>query len=327
MTTTPTARVLCLRPEADFVAVGVAPSAGLEVEYLADETGLDAIGPEVAGLVLPSAGAAVPNELFATASGLRIVQFTGAGTDRVAPGVLPEGCAVCNVPGASAPDVAAYVVLAAGTLFRGLRWGDALLREGRYGEARAALVPAKVRGFRGLRVGIVGFGDIGAHAARLFEAFGCEIAYADPVPPARAEAARYPRMELGELCRFAELLTVHVPLLPATRGLIGRGELAALGAKAVLVNAARGGVVDEAALIEALDAGQLRGVALDVYGEEPLPSDSPLLAAAERHRDKTLLTPHVAGVTPEASRVLFASAWANVEDVLVKGAAPEHQVR
>ena len=320
-------RVLCLRPEADFAAVGVTPSPELAIEYAANEHAVARIGSEVAGLVLPAAGAALAPELFAGAQGLRIIQFTGAGTDRVAPELVPAGCAVCNVPGASAPDVAAYVVLAAGSLWRGLCAGDALVKSGRYGAARSALAPANVRGFRGMRVGIVGFGDIGIHAARLFDALGAEVSFADPAPPDRPEVARYPRRSVAELCGFAELLSVHVPLLPATRGLIGAEELAALGPSGVLVNAARGGVVDEAALIAALDAGQLRGVALDVYGEEPLPPDSPLLAAAARHGERMLLSPHIAGVTPEASRVLFATAWENVAAVLLAGVAPEHRVR
>ncbi len=318
--------VLCLRPEKDFTAVQVSAPPGLAVTYVADEKAVAEIGPEVAGLVLPSAGAALSPALFSGAKALRVVQYTGAGTDRIAAGLLPEGCVVCNVPGASAPDVAAYVVLVAGTLLRRLLVGDALVRAGDYAAARAECAPAHVRGFRGLRVGIVGFGDIGFQTGRLFAALGATVSYYDPSPPERPENENFERRSLADLCAFSEVLSVHVPLLEATRGLVGAQQLALLPAGAVVVNAARGGVVDEAALIAALDSGALGGAALDVYASEPLPADSPLLAAAARHPHRMICTPHIGGVTPEASRVLFAAAWENVARVLLEGGAPAHRV-
>lgn len=318
--------VLCLRPEKDFSAVGVSAPSELKVSYVADEKAVSEIGADVRALVLPSAGAALSPALLGGASGLELVQYTGAGTDRIAADLLPEGCAVCNIPGASAPDVAAYVVLVAGTLLRRLLVGDAHLRAGDYGAARRECAPAHVRGFRGRRVGVVGFGDIGFHTAQAFAALGSTVSYYDPAPPPRPENENYMRQELAQLCSWAEVLTVHVPLLEATRGLIGAEQLALLPKGAVVVNAARGGIVDEAALIAALDSGALGGVALDVYTSEPLPADSPLLAAAARHPYEMICTPHIAGVTPEASRVLFASAWENVAGVLLKGAEPAHRV-
>lgn len=319
-------RVLCLRPEKDFTEVGVAAPAGLAVTYVADEKAISEIGPDVTALVLPSAGAALAPELFAEAKNLRLVQYTGAGTDRIARELLPSGCAIANVPGASAPDVAAYVVLVTGTLLRRLLVADERVKFGEYGEARRECAPARVRGFRGLRVGIVGYGDIGIHTGRLFEALGAEISFFDPKPPARPEVERTARRDLDELCSWAEVLTVHVPLLESTRGLIGAEQLKLLPSDAVVVNAARGGIVDEAALIAALDAGEIGGAALDVYTSEPLPADAPLLAAAARHPHRMILTPHIGGVTAEASRVLFSTAWQNVAHVLVEGGASANRV-
>lgn len=323
-----TARVLCLRPEADFAALGVAVPGDLDVEFVPDERAVKEVAPGVRCLVLPSAGAALAPELFAGASSLELVQYTGAGFDRIAEEVTARvGCAVCNVPGASAKDVAAYVVLTSGVLLRRIGLGDALVRAGRYADARAELAPANVRGFRGLRVGIVGFGAIGVETALAFAALGAEPRWYDPMAVDRPEAHRFKRCELGELLACSEVLTVHVPLTAETKGLIGRAELDALPEGAVVVNAARGGIVEERALVEALDSGRLRGAALDVYETEPLPSSSPLLDAAARLGTRLVLTPHVAGVTPEASRELFERAWANVRGVLVDGRDPASRVR
>jgi len=120
---------------------------------------------------------------------------------------------------------------------------------------------------------------------------------------------------------------VHVPLTDATRGLIDAAALARLRPGALVVNAARGGIVDEVALMEALDSGHLGGVALDVFEHEPLPEDSSIVTWAQRHRDEVILTPHIAGVTPEASRVLFESAWSNVRTFLIEGGEPRHRLR
>ncbi len=320
-------RVLCLRPEQDFTDVGVEVPHDLDVTFARDEHGVDEIASDVACLVLPSAGAHLPASMFEQASGLRLVQYTGAGFDRIPAEVLEGlGCAVSNVPGASAADVAAYVVLVAGVIWRRLLVGDELVRAGRYAEARAALAPAHVRGFRGLHVGVVGFGGIGVEVARLFGSLGASVRWFDPAPVTRPEIGQFESAALDELLDWSEILTVHVPLLDATRGLIGRTELARLRSGAVVVNAARGGIVDEVALVEALDSGALGGAALDVYEQEPLPANSPIVAAAMRHAGRVMLTPHIAGVTPEASRELFERSWLNVSAVM-DGREPVNRVR
>lgn len=320
------AGVLCLRPERDFSAMGVDVPAELDVVF-ADTGHVDEIGPNVACVVLPSAGPGLPASMFRHAKGLRLIQYTGAGFDRIPRDVLEDvGCAVCNVPGASAMDVASYVVIVSGMLLRRLLIGDELVKAGRYADARAALSPERVRGFRGLRVGIIGFGGIGREVAAAFRQLGSSIKWFDPGVEPRTDIERSEEAEFSELLPWSELLTVHVPLLDSTRGLIGRRELARLSPGAILVNAARGGIVDEAALAAALDAGAIGGIALDVYSQEPLPASSPLIEAGMRHPGKVMLTPHIAGVTPEASRELFQRAWANVVAVIAHGGVPTDRV-
>jgi phosphoglycerate dehydrogenase-like enzyme len=327
VTTADKRTVVCLRPRRDFDQVGVGVPDDLDVTFFDDERSLDRIGAEVACVVLPSAGPALAPEMFTGANGLTLVQYTGAGIDRIPDSVITQlGCAVCNVPGASAPDVAAYVVIATGVLLRNVIEGDRLMKAGMFGEARSRMIPAMVRGYRGLRVGVVGFGSIGHEVATSFHALGAEVMWFDPDPAAADTSGLFERVDLEELLDACEVLTVHVPLLESTRRLIDAAALARLRPGAVVINAARGGIVDEAALMDALDSQHLGGVVLDVFEQEPLSADSPLVAWSQRHADKVLLTPHIAGVTPEASRVLFERAWSNVHSVLVEKGEPRHRL-
>lgn len=320
-------RILCLRPESDFTEVGVSVPGDLDVAYLPDQRGVESLPPDLGCLVLPSVGRPLPESLFDGAQSLRLVQFTGAGVDRVPSAAVQRlGVAVCNVPGASAPDVAAYVVVTAGMLLRRLVVVHTLVTNGRYDDARRECSPKAVRGFRGLRVGVVGLGHIGGEVARAFHELGATPRWYDPAPVSGDGARRFEYADLPALLEWSEVVSLHVPLVSETRGLIGKEELALLPSGAILVNAARGGIVDEGAVVSALDAGHLGGVALDVYEHEPLAADSPLIAAATRHPGKLLLTPHVAGVTREASRILFERAWDNVHAVLIEGREPKHRV-
>ncbi len=321
-------RVICLRPRRDFDQMGVEVPDDLDVAFYENERELDAIASGVLGLVLPSAGPALSPELLRDARDLAIVQYTGAGTDRINDEVIDEiGCAVCNVPGASAPDVASYVAVATGVLLRNMINGDRLMKAGLFPEARSRMTPSLVRGYRGLRVGVVGFGSIGREVATTFHALGAEVMWYDPQPAATDASGLFERVELDELLERCEVLTVHVPLLESTRGLIDAAALARLHPGAIVVNAARGGIIEEAALMDALDSSHLGGVVLDVFEVEPLPGSSALVAWAQRHADRVLLTPHIAGVTPEASRVLFVEAWSNLRAVILEGHEPRHRVR
>lgn len=314
-------RALCLRPLADFEAVGVAVPDGVDVTYTRGDLP-SRIPEDVSCLVLASAGPPLPAAVFSEAAGLRLLQYTGAGTDRVSIELAARlGCAVCNVPGASAPDVAAYVVIATGLLARNLLAGYALVRSGNFEKGRRELGPHLVRGFRGLRVGVVGLGSIGSEVTRLFHGLGASVGWFDRE---RLSGPAFARREpdLEALAARSDVLTIHVPLDASTAGLVGASELAALPPGAIIVNASRGGVLDEQAAVDALEAGHLGGLALDVFEQEPPDAGSAIVAAARRHPHRVLLTPHVAGVTLEASRQLFGRAWANVERVLVHGLEP-----
>lgn len=183
---------------------------------------------------------------------------------------------------------------------------------------RARLTPRYARSLHARTAGVVGLGPVGLAVARLLRAAGATVAYTDPAPgdPGAAEALGLDRLSLGDLLARCDLVTLHVPLLPSTRGLLGETELRRMPPGALLINASRGGVVDEDALARALIDGHLGGAAVDVYAAEPPPSDSALLTLPPPVADRVLFTPHIAGVAYEAAQALYARAWDNVCRVL-----------
>jgi phosphoglycerate dehydrogenase-like enzyme len=181
-------------------------------------------------------------------------------------------------------------------------------------------------GLDGLTAGIIGLGVIGLAVAQAFHRAGCKVAYYDPAPrdAAAAQAIGAVALSLDELLATSDIVSLHVPLIEATTGLIGTRELARMKKTAVLVQAARGGIVDEAALVEALRSGTIAGAAVDVYSKEPPPADNPLLTLDGEARDRLLLTPHIAGVMRQSSATLFRASWENVQRVL-RGEPPLHR--
>jgi phosphoglycerate dehydrogenase-like enzyme len=317
--------VLCLRPEADFTRVDAPAPASLAVRYhKPDDAAVPQLIKEAGAIVIPAVGPRLAPALF-EGSNLKLVQVTGAGLDRLDQAALTKlGIPVANVPGGSNSAVAEYAVTSASLLLRRLSWASAEIAKGNYAGFRARMLADNLAGLEGLLVGVVGFGTIGIAVARAFHTAGGRLCFHDPVPrdPAAAAALGATAMPLDELLAAADVVTLHVPLLPATQGLIGARELARMKPGAILIQAARGGIVDEAALAEALASGHLGGAAVDVYSTEPPTADNPLLKVTGEAASRLLLTPHIAGVTRQASALLFRSAWENVERVLVRGEAP-----
>jgi phosphoglycerate dehydrogenase-like enzyme len=323
------ADVLCLRPEADFARLGVLPPASLTVTYLKpDDPSLAQRIKAAQALVIPAVGPKLAASFF-EGSALKLVQVTGAGLDRLdQTEMMRLGIPVANVTGNDA--VAEYAVTTATLLLRRLAFADAEIKRGNYVAFRARMIADNLSGLGGITVGIVGFGVIGRATATAFHRAGCRICYYDPSPLMPAAAAVVAAIEaealsLDQLLPTADVVSLHVPLLPSTTGLIGSRELARMKRDAVLIQAARGGVVDEAALAEHLKAGGLGGAAVDVYSTEPPATDNPLLSLTGEAAQKLLLTPHIAGVTRQSSAFLFRSAWDNVERVLVRNEPPHNR--
>jgi phosphoglycerate dehydrogenase-like enzyme len=320
--------VICLRPEADFERVGALPPKTFSITYRApDDPGLPALMKQARALVIPAVGPKLPAALF-EGGAVRLVQVTGAGVDRLdEPALRKLGIAVANAPGGSNSAVAEYAVTCASVLLRRFAWASAEIHEGKYDAFRKRMLAGNLAGIDGLLVGVVGLGVIGLAVAQTFHKMGARISYYDPAPrdaKAAADMAAQP-MSLEELLKTADVVTLHVPLTPATRGLIGDPQLARMKSGAILINASRGGIVDETALAAHLESGHLGGAAVDVYSAEPPGPDNPLLKLGGDAARRLVLTPHIAGVTRQSFAHLFRVTWQNVERAL-RGEAPLNRV-
>jgi D-3-phosphoglycerate dehydrogenase len=245
-------------------------------------------------------------EQVAAAGSLAFVQQPSVGVDSLdVEALTAAGVPVANAGDTNAVSVAEWVIGASYAALRWLAWADAQTRAGGWPQLDIAR-----RGggeLAGRRVGFIGMGRIGVETAKRFVALGADVAHWSRRERTAEEAGGARWLPLDDLLRHSQLLVVVVALTPDTRGLVSAEQLALLPPEAFVVNAARGGIVDEAALIEALDAGRIAGAALDVYATEPLPADSPL-----RAHDRVLLSPHAAGATREAQGRLIATVLDNV---------------
>lgn len=236
--------------------------------------------------------------------GLAFVQQPSVGVDSVdVDGLAARGIPVANAAGANAVSVAEWCVGASYAVLRWLSWADAQTRAGGWPQLEIAQ-----RGggeVAGRRVGVIGMGPIGRECAQRFVALGADVAYWSRSKHDDSGGARW--MELDDLLAHSQLLIVVVALAPATRDLLSADRLKQLPEGAYVVNAARGGVLDEMALLEAIRSGHLAGAALDVYATEPLPADSPL-----RGEEHILLSPHAAGATREAQGRLIGAVVDNI---------------
>jgi phosphoglycerate dehydrogenase-like enzyme len=322
--------VLCLRPRIDFGRANALPAAELTVAYHApNDAEVIPLMQQARALVIPAVGPKLNREIFEKTT-VKLVQVTGAGLDRLdLPLLKGMGIAVANVPGGSNSAIGEYAVTAASILLRRFAWADAEIRAGNYQDLRARMVSDNLSGLDGMLVGVIGLGTIGLAVAQTFHRAGCRICYYDPAPcdAVAAQAMNAESLSLDELLESGDVVTLHVPLLPATRGLINARELEKMKPGAILIQASRGGIVDEAALAQAVSSGHLGGVAVDVYETEPPSPDNVLLSLSGEAAQRILFTPHIAGVTRQAAAYLFRTTWRNVEQFIFKNELPQNCVQ
>ncbi|QOC92436.1 NAD(P)-dependent oxidoreductase [Micromonospora craniellae] len=241
----------------------------------------------------------VTADMLAAAPRLKVVGRHGAGLDGIdLEAAARLGIPVVSTPGANAESVAGFVILAALTLSRQLPRAVAALAQGEFPTGRSlpsAVVAAELTGamLAGRTLGLIGCGAIGRGVAARARGLGMtvlahDVAAVEPPPGVRL-------VEMDRLLSESDVVSLHVPQTPATSGLIGAAALARMRPDALLVNTARAGVVDAAAVLAALDAGRLRGYAVDVFAPEPPALTDPLL-----HHPRALATPHMAAMTHDA---------------------------
>ena len=258
----------------------------------------------VAAGAIVRADAQVDQALFRQAPALRVIARTGVGVDLVdVPAATARGIAVVITPGAGAGAVAEGAIGMALHLVKRFGPLTALVRDGRWAQRGTV----GIGDLDGATLGVVGYGRIGQRTAALGTAFGMRIRAYDPVskPPAGLGCT-----DLGDLAADSDVITLHLPLTGQTRHLIGDAFLARVKPGAVLVNCARGGLIDIDAVWRALSAGRLSGVGLDVFDPEP-PGRHPLYS----HPD-VVLTPHLMGLSRRATAATFTAAARGILDVL-----------
>lgn len=246
-------------------------------------------------------------ELQAEAKKLRLIAAAATGVDNIdVEAARARGIAVCNVRGYAVNSVPEHVMSLLFALRRNLLAYHQAARDGTWSRSEFfCLHSYPIEDLAGSTLGVIGGGTLGQSVARLAQALGMQVLMSEQ----RGATLRTGRVAFEEVLRSSDAITLHLPLTPQTRGLIGKAEFALMKPTALLVNTARGGVVDEAALLDVLRSGKIAGAAMDVLSVEPPPSDHPLLVA---NLPNLIVTPHVAWASRQAQQKLADEVIENI---------------
>lgn len=298
----------------DFAAITALP---LSWDYHA------ATGPEEVVARLQGAQVVVTNKVILDATqlarlpDLKLIAVAATGVNNVElDAARRQGIQVCNVTGYATPSVVQHVFMLILALLRNLAAYRDALHAGRWQQSRHfCLLDYPIAELQDKAPGVIGYGELGQAVARMGKAFGMRCL----VARRNADDQRAGRLPLAELLQKADIVSLHCPLTGETRHLIGAEQLALMKPGALLINTARGGIVDESALYEALREGHLGGAGVDVLAEEPPTADNPLLAA---QLDNLIVTPHIAWASRAARQRLLDQVADNIAGYLAGGPVP-----
>lgn len=283
-----------------------------DVIYLAERPGetIDQHLPTVDAILVRTAR--LGGERLRGAKRLRVIGKHGVGVDNVDVAVAREiGIAIVSTPGANSQAVAEHALTMMLMLARRMATTTRMLRAGQFEAARALQLPTDLHG---KTLGLIGLGNVGARLAAMCRAaLAMRVLAYDPYVTAERATALDVELtpDLSTLLREADVVSIHVPLTPATRNIVGASALAQLKPTAVLINCARGGLIDEDALLAALRAGRLAGAGLDAFVDEPFPPNHPLLQL-----ENVVATPHIAGGSQQALEIMARTVADDILRVL-----------
>lgn len=282
-----------------------------------DEASLIEQVQDVDAIVIRANGA-VTARLMDAAPKLKVIGRHGVGVEAIdLDAAKARGIVVCNTPDANLESVAEQAVGFMLAVSKQIVRADKATRQGRW-NVRYEYIGQELYG---RTLGLIGMGRIGSRVAEICHlAFQMPVLYYDVIAyPALEEKLDAKKLPLEEVLGQADYVTLHVPLLPSTKGLIGKDQLAMMKQGAILINTARGAVVDEAALVEAIESGHLGGAGLDVFATEPTPADNPLF-----NLENVVLSPHMAAHTDDALKAMSMVA----QDVIrvLEGQEPVYRV-
>lgn len=286
------------------------------VKALGNYTGYDFTTPEQVLERAAEADVLIVNKVKITANiinslpRLKLICEAATGIDNIdTAAAAARGIPVLNAKGYSTYSVAEATLGGAIAMLREVIYYDTFVKNGRYSAStRLFNYDRPTRRLYGRRWGVIGLGAIGHTVAGMAEAFGCEVAYHSISGAKRAE--KYPEKSLDELLAWADIVSIHSPLNDKTRGLIGKAQLERMKHDAILINVARGGIVDEKALADALDNDTIAGAVIDVFSNEPMSAENPLLHVKDPY--KLLLSPHNAWSAKESIDNLVAAIAENI---------------
>lgn len=249
----------------------------------------------------------INREVVTAATKLKMIQRTGVGTDMFdMDAINARGIPVYVNSGVNAASVAEHAVLHILAALRRLTIVNANVRNGIWAKQDSGL---QSNDLCGKTVGLLGAGNIGRHVARMLSGFDCNVVYYDMfrLTPEMEQQYHLTYKTLDELLAQSDIISLHCPMTPETRGIINAETVARMKDGAILVNTARGGLINEEALVQALQSGKIKAAGLDVFGTEPPAADHPLFAF-----DRVTVSPHIGGVSYESFKGMMAEAMKNM---------------
>ncbi|QAT49376.1 GyaR protein [Caproiciproducens sp. NJN-50] len=268
-----------------------------------------------ADFIVVDAVSPVSRRLIGQMPKLRLIHSEGAGFERIDLQAAREaGVYVCNNASLNSGAVAEQAILLMLALLRRFQEGDNLVRRGKQGQAKSSFILDGITELESCHVGIVGFGSIGKATAKRLLAFGSKVSYYGRHRLGAEEEKKFgvSYLPLSELAASCDIVSLHLPVTPETTGLIDREFLRRMKPSAVLVNTARGEIVDQAALADALESGTIAGAGLDTLSPEPATLENPLLRLSENCRYRVIFSPHIGGTTNGVFYRLHRNIWNNL---------------
>lgn len=322
-------KVVVSLPKQRIYRYNIRPPEGFRLKFITspytDEqlirVGLDAT---FLFLSLSPASETVIEELKDT---LKLIQSEGVGYDGIdIDAARRVGIYVCNARGVNKVAVAEHTIGLILAALRRTALADRDIKQGNYVTSYLEYEEKGIRELQSCHVGIVGLGDIGQEVAKRLNAFGCRISYYDAIRrPEHEKGLGIHHVSLAQLCSTCDIISLHVPLLPATENMINKDTIALMKKDAIIINTARGPIINQQDLARALIEGRIEAAAIDTLSPQPPGKDHPLLNLPEQAANRLTLTTHIAGITSQAFANMQVIAWRNMEKVL-RGLRPDNIV-
>ncbi len=325
-------KVICLRAKHDFDRAKIQIPESFDIQFFPqsdyDEERVAQASMDTDFILAASTNPPITAKIIFRAKSLKLIQLCGSGYDTVdLEAANKAGVPVAHSPGQNSKAVAEYAFTLMSVLSRGILESDIETKRGNYQEVREKLRKEGIFELEDMNLGILGIGPIGKEMARIGVFFGANLFYHDVIRLSQEQEKEFKvtYLDFKELLKISDILTLHIPLTPSTKRLIGARELALMKPTAILINTSRGGILDDEALIDALKSSRLKGVALDAFDPEPIPQNHPFLSLGPELHKRLILTSHLGGATRQSSNRMYQEAINNILRVM-RGESPKHVV-